>query len=188
MTVEWPQQRSVWRLQSTVHAARLTASRHRCLCLRGEFSSAEQASGASGAEYKKKIEPVHIHLRRWVVCAEECFECQSWRFVAMQVMIYRERSVGKSQRFYLMAEYDKFDACHDMHACRHYCICLYPECQIKSTYFKFTIIVSFYNFDIGACWVTVWKKVGFNGTMCQDAQICMSRRQCPARLKTLFKW
>lgn len=39
----------------------------------GDFSSALSASGASEARVQeKKIEPVHIHLRRWV-CAEEFF-------------------------------------------------------------------------------------------------------------------
>ena len=75
MTVDWPQPRSVWRPQSSARAARVTASRHRgSFCLRGGFFKCTVGVWGfwSKSTRKKKIEPVHIHLRRWV-CAEEFF-------------------------------------------------------------------------------------------------------------------
>lgn len=88
--VDWPQQRSVWRLQSAVRTqpewqrkGTTGAFFYVCVCLRRGFSSAEQRLELLEAECTNWAGS-RIRVRRWVVRSQECLNmlliriCDKW--------------------------------------------------------------------------------------------------------------
>lgn len=170
--VDWPQQRSVARLQSAVRTQPEWQRKGTtgafflcvCVCLRRGFSSAEQRLELLEAECTNWAGS-RIRVRRWVVRTQECLNmlliriCDKWS----------HSGGAQSQRFlfclffYLTAGRDKFAVCDNTNACKRFLVPLYHVCWIKSTSLSYYLDAT-----VGTARLSAYKtvrKVVLNGTI-----------------------